>query len=64
MIVCHCNAVRVDDVRAEVRLGAHTVEMVMARCGAGTDCGGCRPAVVEVIADETDRSRHAIPARD
>lgn len=63
MIVCHCQRVRDDEIRSEVRLGAETVELVAARCGATTRCGGCRPAVEALVADELIRSRAAQPAR-
>jgi bacterioferritin-associated ferredoxin len=63
VIVCHCHALRADDIRSEVRLGAETVEVVAARCGAATRCGGCRPALEALIVDELDRSRTAEPAR-
>jgi bacterioferritin-associated ferredoxin len=63
VIVCHCHAVRAEEIRTEVRLGAETVEVVGARCGAGTRCGGCIPAVEAVIADEHARMRSAVPAR-
>ena len=59
MIVCHCKVVRADDIRTEVRLGAETLELVAARCGAGTKCGGCEDAVAQVILDEVDRSTSA-----
>lgn len=63
MIVCHCNAVRAEEIRTEVRLGAATVEAVGARCGAGTRCGGCIPAVAAVIADEVRRADVSVTAR-
>lgn len=63
MIVCHCFAVRAEELRTEVRLGAETVEVVAARCGATSRCGGCRPAVEALIADELARSERAEPAR-
>jgi len=63
VIVCHCNAVRAEEIRSEVRLGAETVELVSARCGAGARCGGCRPAIEALIVDELVRSREAEPAR-
>lgn len=63
MIVCHCRAVRAEEIRTEVRLGAETVEVVGARCGAGTKCGGCIPAVAAVIADELLRADVAVTAR-
>ena len=63
VIVCHCHALRADDIRSEVRLGAESVEIVGARCGASTRCGGCRPAIEALIVDEIGRSRTAEPAR-
>ena len=58
MIVCHCLAVRAEEIRTEVRLGAEAVEVVAERCGATSRCGGCLPAVSAVVADEIDRARH------
>lgn len=63
MIVCHCNAVRAEEIRTEVRLGAETVEVIAMRCGAGTRCGGCIPAVEAVLVDESVRMQTAATAR-
>ena len=63
MIVCHCHAVRAEEIRTEVRLGAETVEVIGLRCGAGTRCGGCAPALEAVLVDESIRMRTAAPAR-
>lgn len=63
MIVCHCNVVRADDIRTEVRLGATSVDEVAARCAAGTRCGGCIPAVEDVIVDEITRSVVSVGVR-
>ncbi len=63
MIVCHCHAVRAEEIRTEVRLGAETVEVVSMRCAAASRCGGCRPAVEAVVADEVARMRTATLAR-
>jgi len=63
VIVCHCHAVRADDIRGEVRLGAETVELVSARCAAASRCGGCLPAVEAIVADELVRARDAAGAR-
>lgn len=62
MIVCHCHAVRAEEIRTEVRLGAETVELVGVRCGAATRCGGCLPTVEALVADELARARTAAPA--
>jgi bacterioferritin-associated ferredoxin len=63
VIVCHCHAVRAEEIRSEVRLGAETVEVIGMRCGAGTRCGGCTPALEAVLVDESVRMRTAAPAR-
>jgi len=55
MVVCHCEAVNDGRIRAEVRAGASSVVQVMLRCRAGTTCGGCRPTIAEVVADEQQR---------
>jgi bacterioferritin-associated ferredoxin len=52
MIVCHCRRVSDRTIRAAVREGACTEERVAEMCGAGTCCGGCVPAVNEIIDDE------------
>lgn len=40
-------------IRACARAGARNCDDVGAACGAGTGCGGCRPAIDRVLADET-----------
>lgn len=62
--MCQCNVVRADEIRSEVRLGATTVAEVALRCGASNRCGGCGPAVELIVADELQRARSAVPARD
>ncbi len=56
MIVCMCHGVRCSAVKAAVRAGALTVDAVGEACGAGTDCGGCRALIEDMIEDvaETD----------
>jgi bacterioferritin-associated ferredoxin len=60
MIICACNVVREDEIRTEVRLGAGSADDVAVRCGAGARCGTCRPAVVEIVADEAARADSAV----
>jgi bacterioferritin-associated ferredoxin len=60
VIVCHCFAVRAEEVRTEVRLGAETVDVVSQRCGAASRCRGCLPAVQAVISDEIARADDAL----
>jgi bacterioferritin-associated ferredoxin len=50
-IVCHCYAVRERTIHKAIRRGAMTLEEVQADCGAATRCGGCEPAVREMLAE-------------
>ena len=54
MILCHCRAVSDRSVRKAIDTGACDLEAVAARCGAGTSCGGCHPALMSLLA-ATDR---------
>jgi bacterioferritin-associated ferredoxin len=51
MIVCHCRTVSDRAVRREVVRGADDLESVVARCGAGGRCGGCRPALAALLSE-------------
>lgn len=52
MIVCHCNRVNDRTIRACIREGACSVDDVADQCGAAARCGGCAPAVEEILASE------------
>jgi bacterioferritin-associated ferredoxin len=49
MVICHCRAVSDGLIRQEVDGGALDVETVVRRCGAGSACGGCRPAIALLL---------------
>lgn len=50
MVVCHCLAVN-DLAITEVAVDPHaTVDDVIALCGAGGRCGGCRDSIEWVLA--------------
>lgn len=49
MLVCHCHRVNDKAIREVAESGAQSVEDVGAACGAGTGCGGCRPAIEGLI---------------
>ena len=49
MIICVCNGVCERRLEAVVAAGAHTLGEVERQCGAGGDCGVCRPDVERVI---------------
>ena len=53
MVVCHCKAIFEREVRALVRAGADSRPELARACGAGTDCGGCRPVLDQIIAEES-----------
>jgi bacterioferritin-associated ferredoxin len=52
MIVCHCHGLTDRALRSAIRDGAITCERLMERTDAGTCCGGCRPALDELIGEE------------
>ena len=55
MIVCLCHAVCERDLEAMVQAGAETTAEIERRCGAGGDCGACRPDIERIIEKVTLR---------
>ncbi|MET0628410.1 MAG: (2Fe-2S)-binding protein [Acidimicrobiia bacterium] len=53
MYVCSCAGVSDGAVKAAVDGGARSIEDLGERCGAGAECGGCLPALAELLASET-----------
>ena len=53
MFVCHCRAVTDHGIRDAIADGARTMEDLGERLGAGVRCGGCWPALYELL-DEID----------
>ena len=51
MIVCHCIGVSDQEIRRTVREGASSVADVAQSCGAGSCCGGCHPALDQIITE-------------
>jgi bacterioferritin-associated ferredoxin len=49
--VCHCRVVSDRSVRTAISEGARDVDAVMDRCGLGDGCGGCIPAVEDLLAE-------------
>jgi bacterioferritin-associated ferredoxin len=56
MYVCHCRGITDRTIKAAVAAGADTVEDVARTCGAGADCGGCWPALDELIEEIAERT--------
>ncbi len=52
MIVCQCNGVSDRSIRRAIRGGASSCREIARTCNAGTFCGGCRPAIAELIREE------------
>jgi bacterioferritin-associated ferredoxin len=55
MIICQCNGVSDRAIRKAVRDGASNRNDVVRACTAGEACGGCAPAIDEIIAAEQER---------
>lgn len=49
MVVCHCRAVSDCRVRQAIDAGAADIEAIARQCGAGSRCGGCRPALAMLL---------------
>ena len=49
MIVCVCHAVCERRLEAAVAAGNDTPEKIERHCGAGGDCGTCRPEIERLI---------------
>lgn len=58
MIICHCRVVSDRAVRQAIACGAAGLCAVAEACQAATRCGGCLPAVRELL-DE-----HGLPTDD
>jgi bacterioferritin-associated ferredoxin len=55
MIICQCNGVTDRTIRKAVREGANNRNEVIRTCTAGKACGGCVPAIDEIIEAEHER---------
>jgi NAD(P)H-nitrite reductase large subunit len=49
LLVCHCHRVCDRTVRLCVRSGDRSTDDVGRSCGAGTACGGCKPAIEAIV---------------
>ncbi|MEL6727014.1 MAG: (2Fe-2S)-binding protein [Pseudomonadota bacterium] len=56
MIICICRRINESGVRAAVEAGARSPEAVQAHHGCEFNCGKCRCAMGEVIADTLDEA--------
>ena len=51
MFVCHCRAVTDRAIRGAIEAGANDPRELARRCGAGSRCGGCWPALEAMLAE-------------
>lgn len=51
MIVCHCAVVSDRDIRSAIACGAADECSIASACGAGLRCGGCLPAIRQLLAE-------------
>ncbi len=51
VLVCHCRAVDDRQIEAAALCGAASVREIVAACGAGGVCGGCRPVINEILGE-------------
>jgi bacterioferritin-associated ferredoxin len=54
MFICSCKAVTDRTIKATLAAGARCPEAVSEMCGAGSMCGGCRPAIRKLIEGTVD----------
>ena len=55
MIICQCNGISDRAIRKAIRDGAGNCSDVVRACTAGMACGGCLPAIEEIIDAEQER---------
>ena len=55
MIVCVCNAIREDELRAAVRRGAPCPRSAYKSLGCEVQCGSCLPFASEIVDEERKR---------
>lgn len=63
MIVCSCNVIRAEEIRAAARQGAQDVEQAYAALGCRVQCGGCEDHAEALIAAERACQRLAFASK-
>jgi bacterioferritin-associated ferredoxin len=64
MIVCHCKGISDRAIRKAVRQGARSRGDILGACAAGMagkTCGGCVPAIDEIVEREANREGATSP---
>jgi len=55
VLICHCFGVNETRIRELARRGQASLSQVLRSCRAGADCGGCHPAIRQILAAERER---------
>ncbi len=58
MILCSCNAIREDEVRAAARRGCPCPDSAYRSLGCEFQCGSCRDFAEEIVATERAHLLH------
>ena len=58
-VVCVCHGIGTNRILAEAEQGAVTVTEVGRACGAGTNCGSCRPAIARLLREWNETCEEA-----
>ncbi|MEZ4473774.1 MAG: (2Fe-2S)-binding protein [bacterium] len=58
MIVCLCEGVNDREVKRALRQGAADLSTLRRECGAGGDCGSCRPQLRRMLRELKSAGRH------
>ena len=48
-MVCNCMQISETAIRTAIQVGAASVEAIGAACGAGTQCGSCKPELAQML---------------
>ena len=58
-VVCVCYGIGTNQILAQAEQGAATVAEVGRACGAGTNCGSCRPAIARLLREWNETCEEA-----
>lgn len=61
MVVCHCERVNDRTIRQLIDDAALSIDDVIAGCGAGGRCGGCRSTIERLLDDALVRTGAPVP---
>ena len=61
MLVCHCKVVYDRDITQQMSRGARDPFDIADACGAGTVCGGCVPAICQLLGEPATADTLPLP---